>query len=234
MQDITVNPTMQHGERACRVVSRIHKRTGLVMSMDTVVRKDRDSTMDSPRIIMEHITKQVQEEKRRPLDLLVTGRTIQEDLGGRCGSEDPFPRTIISICLAFPQCNARIVHAESRSLLVQIIIRRSSYACRPPCMIGEMAKPLCIVNKRGWLCSRIRCPAGPTLLYFMRLTASSFHIPNSLATPCACCATPQARTHLVSIYCIDKSDGRPMLPSPNIIQSIPPLFPHSRLQLPSM
>lgn len=165
MQDITANPTMQHGERACQVVSHIHKQTGLVRSMDTVVRRDRDSTMDSPRIIMEHITKQVQEEKRRPLDLLVMDRITQEDLGGKCGSEGPSP--IISIYLAFPQCNARIVHAESRSLLVQIIIRRSSYACRPPCMIGEMAKPLCIVNKRGWLCSRIRCPGGPNLLYFM-------------------------------------------------------------------
>ena len=175
MQDITVNPIMQHGERACRVVSHIHKQTGLVRSMDTVVRRDRDSTMDSLKIITEHITKQVQEEKRRPLDLLVKGRIILEDLGGRCGSEDLSSTTIIPIYLAFPQCNARIVLAESRSLLVQIIIRRSSCACRLPCMTGEMANPLCTVNKRGWSCSRIRCPAGPNLLYLICDINSAIH-----------------------------------------------------------
>jgi hypothetical protein len=86
MQDTTVHPITQRGERLCRVVSHIHKRTGLVRSMDIVVRRDRDSTTDSLRVIMEYITSQVQEEQKRPLDLLVMDPTIQEDLGGKCGS----------------------------------------------------------------------------------------------------------------------------------------------------
>jgi hypothetical protein len=41
---------------------------------------------DNLRVIMEYITSQVQEEQKRPLDLLVMDPTIQEDLGGKCGS----------------------------------------------------------------------------------------------------------------------------------------------------
>jgi hypothetical protein len=86
MQDIMVHPLPQREERLCRVVSHIHKRTGLVRSTDTAARRDRDSTTDSLRVIMAYIINQVQEEQRRPLDLLVMDPTIQEDPGGRCGS----------------------------------------------------------------------------------------------------------------------------------------------------
>ena len=91
MQGIMVHRTTQREERVCRVVSHIHKRTGLVRSMDTVDRRDRDSTTDSPKAIMAYITNQVQEEQRRPLDLLVMGRIMLEDLGGRCGSDTLSP-----------------------------------------------------------------------------------------------------------------------------------------------